>query len=90
MRLNSALRFRFNDIRFGPKTTFVPNHEPVKETDIKKLELFLQAKPNVLVLTGAGISTESGIPGNDDMIIVRHQRVLGVVVAHCLVFRKIF
>ncbi len=42
----------------------------------KSMELFLQAKPKLLVLTGAGISTESGIPGNDDMIIVRHQRVL--------------
>lgn len=66
MRLNSALRFRFNDIRFKPKKlTFVPKHEPVKEHDIKKLEDFLLAKPNVLVLTGAGISTESGIPGKD-------------------------
>lgn len=63
MRLDSALRFRFNDIRLKAKLTFVPKHEPVKEHDIKKLEDFLLAKPNVLVLTGAGISTESGIPG---------------------------
>lgn len=63
MRLDNVLRFRFNDIRFRPKMTFVPQHEPVDENDIRKLEDFLQAKPNVLVLTGAGISTESGIPG---------------------------
>lgn len=63
MRLSNVLRFRLNDIRFKPpKPTFVPNHEPITETDIKKLESFLEAKPNVLVLTGAGISTESGIP----------------------------
>jgi len=62
MRLKSGLRFKFNDIQFKPKLIFVPKHEPIKENDIKKLEDFLLAKPNVLVLTGAGISTESGIP----------------------------
>lgn len=41
----------------------MPKHEPVTEHEIKKLEDFLLAKPNILVLTGAGISTESGIPG---------------------------
>lgn len=56
MRLDNVLRFRFNDIRFKPKMTFVPQHEPVEESDIEKLQDFLQAKPNVLVLTGAGIS----------------------------------
>lgn len=39
---------------------FVPAHEPVRERDIQQLEQFLHDKPNVLVLTGAGISTESG------------------------------
>lgn len=39
---------------------FVPTHEPAKKDDIKKLENFLGDKSNVLVLTGAGISTESG------------------------------
>lgn len=62
MRLNSVLRFRLNASRLKQQLTFVPKHEPVKENDIKKLEDFLLAKPNVLVLTGAGISTESGIP----------------------------
>lgn len=39
---------------------FVPKHEPVQQEDIQKLENFLRDKANVLVLTGAGISTESG------------------------------
>ncbi|EDW00085.1 NAD-dependent protein deacylase Sirt4 [Drosophila grimshawi] len=41
---------------------YVPQHKPVLEDDIKRLEDFLLSKPNILVLTGAGISTESGIP----------------------------
>ncbi|KAL7742809.1 hypothetical protein ACLKA6_019618 [Drosophila palustris] len=41
---------------------YVPQHKPALEDDIKRLEDFLLSKPNILVLTGAGISTESGIP----------------------------
>lgn len=39
---------------------FVPKHEPVHEKDIENLARFLDDKPNILVLTGAGVSTESG------------------------------
>lgn len=39
---------------------FVPKHEPANPEDVQKLEKFLANKQNVLVLTGAGISTESG------------------------------
>lgn len=39
---------------------FVPKHEPARIEDIKNLENFLRDRSNVLVLTGAGISTESG------------------------------
>lgn len=39
---------------------FVPKHQPVLERDVKRLESFLLSKPNIVVLTGAGISTESG------------------------------
>lgn len=39
---------------------FVPKHEPANPADVEKLEKFLADKHNVLVLTGAGISTESG------------------------------
>lgn len=39
---------------------FVPKHEPVHERDIENLAKFLDDKPSMLVLTGAGVSTESG------------------------------
>lgn len=39
---------------------FVPRHNPVKADEIQKLQEFLSDKPKILVLTGAGISTESG------------------------------
>lgn len=41
-------------------TQFVPKHEPVNQEDIEKLENFLANKQNLLVVTGAGVSTESG------------------------------
>ncbi|XP_055678415.1 NAD-dependent protein deacylase Sirt4 [Lutzomyia longipalpis] len=44
------------------KGMFIPKHNPVAESDIAKLEEFLHNKSRILVLTGAGISTESGIP----------------------------
>lgn len=43
------------------KGMFVPKHDPVAQSDIAKLEGFLRDKSRILVLTGAGISTESGI-----------------------------
>lgn len=42
--------------------TFVPKFSPVKDSDLSKLKDFLDAHNNICVLTGAGISTESGIP----------------------------
>lgn len=39
---------------------FVPKHLPVLDEDVKRLEDFLINKSNIVVLTGAGISTESG------------------------------
>ncbi|KAL1502424.1 hypothetical protein ABEB36_007565 [Hypothenemus hampei] len=41
---------------------FVPKHNPVHERDVKFLEEFLCNAQKLLVVTGAGISTESGIP----------------------------
>lgn len=41
-------------------TQFVPKHDPVNQEDIEKLKNFLVDKQNVLVVTGAGVSTESG------------------------------
>lgn len=48
-------------IRRWSSSRFVPRHEPVKVEDVKNVENFLRNKSNVLVLTGAGISTESGV-----------------------------
>lgn len=39
----------------------VPKYDPVNETDLIKLKGFLTNHKRICVLTGAGISTESGI-----------------------------
>lgn len=39
---------------------FVPRHDAAKLEDAEKIKDFLRDKPRILVLTGAGISTESG------------------------------
>ncbi|EDW53052.1 NAD-dependent protein deacylase Sirt4 [Drosophila sechellia] len=63
MRVGQLLRFRSTSLCSSTaRQEYVPLHKPVVEDDIKRLEDFLLSKPNVLVLTGAGISTESGIP----------------------------
>lgn len=43
-------------------SSFVPRHMPAKEEDVDKLSQLLSVSKNIVVLTGAGISTESGIP----------------------------
>lgn len=40
----------------------VPKHSPVSDYDVKNLSEFIYNSGKLLVLTGAGISTESGIP----------------------------
>lgn len=40
---------------------FVPKHNPVIETDVKLVEDFIARSERIFVLTGAGISTESGL-----------------------------
>lgn len=62
MKLNYITRFKSTLIDLKSTFNFVPKHKSVTENDIKILEDFLLSKPNILVLTGAGISTESGIP----------------------------
>lgn len=50
--------------RFTSKTSsqqYVPKHSEVQKRDIQKLEKFLDNR-KILVVTGAGISTEAGIP----------------------------
>lgn len=41
---------------------FVPKHKPVSESDVKRLQEFIFNSKKLLVLTGAGVSTESGKP----------------------------
>lgn len=41
---------------------FVPKCQPANDNDLNRLKDFLKNTGNICVLTGAGISTESGIP----------------------------
>ncbi|GAB0093770.1 NAD-dependent protein deacylase [Sergentomyia squamirostris] len=63
MRFLSSYRgLMTSTVRKIDKTMFIPKHDPVAQSDIARLEDFLRDKSQILVLTGAGISTESGIP----------------------------
>ncbi len=42
--------------------TFVPHHESVHESELEQLQELVDTSTSVLVLSGAGVSTESGIP----------------------------
>ena len=41
---------------------FVPRYTPAHDADIEKINNFVNSASKLLILTGAGISTESGIP----------------------------
>lgn len=43
-------------------SAFVPEHNPVNMEDFSKLVSFIETSRKIAVLTGAGVSTESGIP----------------------------
>lgn len=45
-----------------PMSQFIPAYEQVREDDLDTLQRFLVQHKNLFVITGAGISTESGIP----------------------------
>ena len=60
MRFSACLRIRTTVPQFVGQQQYVPKHNPVAEEDVSRLQDFLMSKPNILVLTGAGISTESG------------------------------
>lgn len=49
--------------RFNSKIAlnFVPKHLPVNRNDIELFKEFMNNTQNVAVITGAGISTESGM-----------------------------
>lgn len=60
MRMSVLLNLKQTQLKLNLNKNYVPKHDPIKLEDLKKLETFLANKPNILVLTGAGISTESG------------------------------
>lgn len=63
MRFTNCLRLHVSEAWCQQNLEqFVPKHNPVPEKYIKFLEDFLIERPKIMVLTGAGISTESGIP----------------------------
>ena len=41
---------------------FVPHHGSPREDDVRRLQNFVDSVKKIFVLTGAGMSTESGIP----------------------------
>ncbi|XP_046556816.1 NAD-dependent protein lipoamidase sirtuin-4, mitochondrial-like [Haliotis rubra] len=48
--------------KVAASTNFVPSSQPASEQEIDSLQQFIDRSERLLVLTGAGISTESGIP----------------------------
>ena len=52
----------FSHSPFMPSASFVPRHTPASDLAVEELSAFLAPSEHLLVLTGAGISTESGIP----------------------------
>lgn len=52
---------RFQTCRMS-QFPFVPICNPVEEEDVLQLKNFIENNNNICVLTGAGVSTESGIP----------------------------
>ena len=63
---SSLFRVFFSSLATETKTIaneiYVPPHEQPVSDDIQRLEEFLANSKRLFVLTGAGISTESGIP----------------------------
>ncbi|XP_071448197.1 NAD-dependent protein deacylase Sirt4 [Hetaerina americana] len=62
MKYYSARCLRLPLVRNFCVVDFVPKYAPAKENDIKRLCEFVTDVSKLLVVTGAGISTESGIP----------------------------
>ena len=57
-----VILFDFILKRNATSTTFVPRHESVQENQLEILQELIDSSTRIFVLTGAGISTESGIP----------------------------
>ena len=56
---SSHIRLKSNSYS---SSAFVPNHKPCSDKDIQQLQTFISKSKHLFVITGAGISTESGIP----------------------------
>lgn len=50
---------------------FVPAHQPVTAGQIRGLQRFIDDHKKLIVLTGAGVSTESGIPDYRSAVVGR-------------------
>jgi len=76
MLITCRIFFRVKEISWVPSRTisvdgnkkelsgrFIPSHKKVDQTDVESLSNFiLSANGKLLVITGAGISTESDLP----------------------------
>lgn len=58
--MNAQAMYRFT-ARLFKKGSFVPKCDQPKESDVEKILKFVRDRPKILVFTGAGISTESGL-----------------------------
>ena len=54
--------FPWRRLSSSVKPSFVPDHELATNDEVRELEQLVNSSDSVLVLTGAGISTESGLP----------------------------
>ena len=62
VRLIFPVLRQFSELATVPRSgPFVPIHNPLSTADLQKLEQFLSNSRRLFVLTGAGVSTESGI-----------------------------
>ncbi|KAI9552994.1 hypothetical protein GHT06_020881 [Daphnia sinensis] len=61
-RMKRLFARQINFTRQNGNLTFVPHHEAVIESQLEKLQMLVDSSTNILILTGAGVSTESGIP----------------------------
>lgn len=60
--MNKSFRRVFSSLAKGLKENFVPPYEKPLKNDINKLQEFISNSKRLFIITGAGISTESGIP----------------------------
>ncbi|KAG8236776.1 hypothetical protein J437_LFUL016890 [Ladona fulva] len=62
MKLDVVRFFKLSSRFQSTALNFVPKFSPAKDDDVKRLNEFIFNTSKLFVLTGAGISTESGIP----------------------------